>query len=90
MPYLGGSSCFAQEFLSVRFIELLFSRNLKSNDSVELCVASFPDGSEGALAQAMQQMEVAEHSGVSTVVRIRLDFSGQVEIAAARWARQLP
>ena len=73
MPHLRGGSRFTQKLFSVGFGEVFFPRNLDRDDAVEFRLAGFPDGSEGSLTQAIQQLEMAELLAVSAVVMTSLD-----------------
>ena len=89
MPDLRGGSRFTQELFGVGFGEIFLPRNLDRDDAIKFRVAGFPDGSEGSLAQAVQQLEMAEHLDDGTVVMTSLDVLGQIETTAARWARNV-
>ncbi len=89
MPHLRGGSRFTQKFFGVGFAEIFLPWNLDRDDAVQFSVASLPDGSESSLAQAVQQLEMAEHLCMRTVVLSGFDVLGQIETTAARRTRDV-
>ncbi len=69
---LGGCPGLAEEHLRLGRRELVLPRHLDCHDPIELGVTGFPDRSEFADADALQQLELPESLAVCVVDRLRI------------------
>ncbi len=89
MPNLRGSSRFAHELFGVNFGRVCIPRNLDRDSPIQFRVARLPNFAEGTLPQAVEQLEMPEHtSGIEIPGCVHI--LRQIETTAARRARHIP